>query len=157
MVTGSHMTSRQTGQVIRSSSIAPAGAAGALSEAGAAGGAGADGTVILVCRTRGGGDEGYSVLGLTLSNVTFSLQTPTVHGWRGFARPTACNESSVLSSRAASVLIHRPDSVQWLARPSYRALLPITHVLAAASRQGRMPLAAMTFRSTLGCGGRSPS
>eukprot|EP00964_Phaeocystis_antarctica_P156521 scaffold126213_cov66-Phaeocystis_antarctica.AAC.1 len=41
IVTGSHMTSRQTEQVIRSSSITPAGAAGAAGAVGAAGAAGA--------------------------------------------------------------------------------------------------------------------
>jgi len=68
-----------------------------------------------------------------------------------------CEAPLLLSCRAAwlrSKLAHRRVSVQWLG-----ALLPIAHVLAVARdhRRGLMPLVAMTFQSTLGCGGRSAS
>ena len=69
----------------------------------------------------------------------------------------ACDALLLLSCRAAwlrSKLARRPVSVQWLGDP-----LPIAHVLAAARdrRQGLMPLVAMTFQSTVVCGGRSTS
>ena len=69
----------------------------------------------------------------------------------------ACDAPLLLSCRAAwlrSKLARRPVSVQWLGDP-----LPIAHVLAAARdrRQGLMPLVAMTFQSTVVCGGRSTS